>query len=298
MNLHLSYNTRHLFILGAGASTEYGLPTWAELSALIKTKLAGELDAKYIHKKEIAEWLNKVDPDSSAAYKTIDECIKHESVKYHKGGDIIENEIFMLIQEIFDEKYRSNEDGWIRLLNDAALRKIKLGSEIAFINYNYDNVLDKNFLKYEHLGDKERNILYANALEEVADTSAQCLHPHGFFSLGSDHNLDKQTETIKTDKERYLDVVSCYESKPHVIFPRDQNNTLTIYILGLGGGLEINLKNLDLTRLRFVQIHITNRHPEREADIKKFLIQSLHANESQIQFHTNCKALIQSCFSV
>src|SRR3989338_6855626 len=184
MNFALSSNIRHIFILGAGASVDYGLPTWKELDNLIK----------------------KIGEDGK--YKTIDECIMLESVSkdYHNNGHEIEDEIFKIIKDVFEEVYRENGTGWIRQLNEIIKDNKNMGLEnnIAFVNYNYDNVLDKNFLNFDYLPTKYKLFNFKDRLGILSKVEISCLYPYGYFP--SEYNspyIHKEAETIKSNNKAF-----------------------------------------------------------------------------------------------
>lgn len=300
MKFYLDNNKQHVFILGAGASVDYGLPIWQGLNNLIKTKIENDINNQYKYKKEILDWLDKIGDDKK--YKTIDECIARESISkdYHDNGHEIENEIFRIIKDIFEEIYRKNEAGWIRQLNEKIKNNesMRLEDRLAFINYNYDDVLDKNFLNFEYLPAKSKLFNYKDRLEALSHVKINCLYPHGFFPL--EHNspyIIKEAETIKGNNKAFINVVSCYESKKHLIsYYNNLNRKISLYILGLGSGLEINLDNINFEN-KISEIHITIKNKERENQIINFLIDKFKLSLMEIKIYKDCEDLISNCFN-
>ena len=297
MRFILDYNANNIFILGAGASVDYGLPTWLELKDLIIKKISSS--DGYQYKKEILEWLSYVGNDKK--YRTVDECIKHESITYHENGHKIEDELFRVIKDVFDDLYKENQKGWIRLFND----KIKSSSNlmhqsIAFINYNYDNVLDLNLLNFSHLSAKEREINDSDALRILANVEIPVLRPHGQFDTEKFLHTNSRVDTNKTGKDDYIDVVSCYESKKHEVVFRDSrniisNNKFNLYILGLGGGLSVNLNNIDFKGL-ISEINITIKDGKNNDAVSDFLVERFKIDKENIKIFSDCEELIDKCF--
>lgn len=110
-----------VFILGAGASVDYGLPVWKDLGARMKEKIEADATNSYKHKEKILKWIDKV--GEKKAYETLDECIYHESssIDYHTDGVEVENELFAVMLEVFNNSYGGAKDGWIRKLNEKIL---------------------------------------------------------------------------------------------------------------------------------------------------------------------------------
>ena len=137
MKFGLNEKINHILVLGAGASSDYGLPVWKDLNISIKEKINKDTGNYYQHKKEILSWMDKVGEKKD--YYTIDECIQKESVSKncHSNGHEIENQIFLIIRDIFDEVYKENNDGWIRKLNEKILhnKEVSLEHTMTFINY-------------------------------------------------------------------------------------------------------------------------------------------------------------------
>lgn len=299
MEFTLGHNRKYVFILGAGASVDYGLPTWKELNNLIKTKIENDKNDQYKYKKEILDWLNKIGDDKT--YKTIDECITRESVSknYHENGHEIEDEIFRIVKDVFEEVYRENETGWIRKLNDKIKdsESMSLENRIAFINYNYDNVLDKNFLNFDYLPKKYKFFNNKDRLDILSSVKISCLYPHGYFS--SEYNspyIHKEAETIKSSNKEFIDTVSCYESKKHNVVTYNSVQKMSLYILGLGGGLEINLNNIHFNN-KISEIYITIKNKEREDQVTNFLSNKFKIPPTEIKAYKDCGDLIVNCFN-
>jgi hypothetical protein len=293
----LNNNIEYVLVLGAGASVDYGLPTWRNLSLLVKEKIGKDTEKRYQYKKEILDWIDKV--GEKKKYKTIDECIKEESAskEYHSNGHEIENELFLVMKDIFNEIYKEQDNGWIRALNEKILLNKGNGLEhkIAFINYNYDNVLDKNFLIYTYLPQKHQLFNYRERLEALSKSVVKVLHPHGTFSSTSEHSprLYKVINTMKSGNEKYLNVVSCFESEGHSI--GKDYGSLKLYILGLGGGLQINLNNMAFRNL-VSEIHVTIKNTDEKDKIINFLSKRYNVPTTEINVYTTCKELIEKCF--
>lgn len=295
-----THGKEHIIILGAGASVEYGLPVWLELSSLIIKKIDNDSTQKYKYKGEIKAWLEKI--GEGKEYMTLDECIQKESVtkKYHDNGEEIENEIFLILKEIFKERYVDLEDGWINSLNNKILhQKIKnLEEKLTFISYNYDDVLDKNFLNFAYLPSKYRRINHKPELDRLSSVSTKTLYAHGNLfpedEFEYNSNLDRRIETIKTADPDFIDAVSCYESKGHIVSGY-RDSKIKLYILELGGGLKINLGNIYF-QPQVVELHVTIRDEKNKKDILSFLSEKYSIPESEINVYSSCKDLIESNF--
>ena len=315
MNITLGKEKNKIFILGAGASVDYGLPVWANLSSLISDYLGGETGKSSQYKKEISEWLDLVGEDKK--YKTLDECIYYESssLKYKENGQDIEFEIFFILKGIFEKLYKKKES-WIKNLNEKIRKKEGVDwYNLFFINFNYDNVLADNILDYSYLSKTERERIYRSRIIElngILNLSAwqriPCMHPHGLFDFSGRGFLYEQSDTINNHDDSLLQAVSCYHGKNHeIIFSKDLQGA-DLCILGLGGGLKINLENLiwnDISKIN--NIHVTvkpnaNKTKQENEKVKKdivsFLKDKFSLQEDNIKSYDDCVSLIDNCFQI
>ena len=250
------------------------------------------------HKKEILEWLNKIGDNKQ--YGTIDECIRFESVshQYHDNGVEIENEIFVIMGEIFNELYKDNNKGWINKLNEVMKSSFNLGLEnkIFFINYNYDDVLNKNLFNFHSLTAKEK-LLKKEIIHRLSLITVKSFHPHGHFSIDYDSNVFNYKKTPKSNSdENYVDAISCFDSDHHIVktYGGKENR---LYILGLGGGLKHNLGKLKFIN-KISEIHITVKNKDSIDDTIEFLSKKFNLEKNKIVTHIDCFSLIESCFDI
>ncbi len=297
MQLTFDRTIRHFFILGAGSSVEYGLPVWKDLSKQIKERANNDDSLQY--KTQILNWMDKI--GEKKLYATLDECIAKEAASkdHHVDGLDIEDKIFSIILQIFNDSYHQNPDGWINKLNRKILNNKDLQNQLAFINYNYDHVLDDNFLNYEYLPTKHKRLNFKSELKILLSAYNSVLCPHGTFNvpkLSHTPRIKKFFDTIKTGDGDLLDVVSCYESKQHSLtFNSYTTSPRSLYILGLGGGLKINMKNLKF-ELPIGEVHVTIRSKENLNDTVSFLAKKFSKQESEIKIYETCSEIIENCF--
>lgn len=310
----LNIEKNKIFILGAGASVDYGLPVWANLSFLIQNYLSSEEEKNNKFNKEIFEWLDLIGENKK--YKTLDECIFYESssLKYKENGQDIEFEIFRILRNIFKSLYKK-EESWIKNLNEKIRKQEGLDwNNLFFINYNYDNVLAENILDYSYLSKTQRERIYRSRLEELNYITQKnnwqripCVYPHGFFDYSDRGFLHEETDTINDYDESLIQAVSCHHSREHEIIFSAQSQGVDLYILGLGGGLEINLGKLifrDITKIKNINITIKpnlNKTKQENDKIKKevisFLKDKFNLQENNINIYDDCISLIDNCFS-
>lgn len=295
------YNRSRVFILGAGASIDYGLPVWKDLDGLIRKEIEKDKGSNYKYSKEIIAWMDKVGAEKE--YKTIDDCIAHESVQgdYHSNGDEIENEIFDVMRNIFSSSYKDNANGWIRVLSDKILSNPEKVSEenISFINYNYDMVLEKNFLKFNHLPGKHRRLNHRGRLETVSQAISRALYPHGNLyedsELPKDSQIQRFFKTMKSEVDGYIDAVSCHESFKHRISHNSHIDKIKLYILGLGGGLRSNLEKITFNHA-VSEIHVTVRDEGIRKQILEFLSKKFGIPLENIKVYSSCEELVKGAF--
>ena len=298
MEIEISHNKKHIFILGAGSSKDYCMPTWNELSEKVTNYIKQDTDNKYKYKSEIHDWLKML---SDNKYLTIDECISNESVNFRDKGDEIENEIFTIFKDIFIESYKPNNEGWIKILNIKILQKYNLEDSLFFINYNYDQVLEDKLLNFEFLSSKETRHTYRERISPLSTYKnyINALYPHGNLFTKNDFQdgskLRKIIKTIKTGDEVHHDAISCHDSKYYTftITPFD-NTDRELYILGLGGGLKVNLEKLGFDEINVSNIHITITDPKDDNEIIGFLCNKFLVESDKVKVYRNCVDLINS----
>jgi len=300
MEINLGYRNK-ILILGAGASKDYGLPIWKELDSLIKERLKDGGENQYSRAKDVLAWLDKVGEKNE--YKTIDECIEKESVTgiYHSDGDSVENDLFSSVKDIFNEVYKENNEGWITRLSNKILHNSenRLEERVAFINYNYDNVLEKNLLRFGHLPGKHLRLNNKPRLDQLSSVQVPVLYAHGNLYKKSEVPLGSHTDryykTMKSGFVGYIDVVSCYESHNHTVNHELDADELEMYILGLGGGLKFNLSKLNISKkVSQISVTISNAHDDEE--IIKFLSTKFKVPVEKIFIYRSCAELIDTCF--
>lgn len=303
MKLTINPKTEHVFILGAGSSVEYGLPVWKDLPELITKRVDARYDPKSEYVKEIGLWIGSVGENKK--YKTIDECMYKESraKEFHDNGLTIENIIFEQIKYIFDSSYKRNKDGWISKLNSKIIKEVGLENKIFFINFNYDKVLDENILNFDYLSEKERKVDYYNRIYHLSGAFLKSHYPHGtLFSVKdveSSVKLIRENKTNKSHLTGYMNAVSCYESQTHS-YEISEGNVVTplkLYIMGLGGGLNLNIGRLDFKN-KISEIHVTIRDNSKKDEITTFLASKFNLPKTEIKTYYDCDELIENAFKI
>lgn len=316
MKKSLGKEKNKIFILGAGASVDYGLPVWNDLSSLIKHYLDGEKGKDCQFKKEILEWLNFIGEDKQ--YKTLDECIYHESsaLKYKENGQDIDFEIFRILKEIFSIRYKK-ELSWIKNLSEKIRKQDGIDwRDIFFVNYNYDSVLANNILDFSYLSKTERERIHRERISDLdyirnhaSHEKIPCLYPHGLFEYSKRGFLHEESDTINSHYDGSVpEAVSCYHSKKHEISFSVHAHSVDLYILGLGGGLKTNLDNLvfdDVSKIKNIYITIKPNPNKTKQDNEKlrkeiidFLKDKFDLEEENIRSYDDCVSLIENCFYV
>ena len=103
---------RHIFVLGAGASVEYGLPTWNDLAIQLNDELSRNLQSapislitgRAVEKETIEEALKIIGSTIGNDGKTIDEAVYDYRDRDRRGD--VDNLIFTKIALILVEKFR------------------------------------------------------------------------------------------------------------------------------------------------------------------------------------------------
>lgn len=289
------YGRNKIFILGAGASIDYGLPSWIKLNNLLIDKLDKGLK-EYEYEKEIRNWISKV--GESKKYATIDECInkESESEEFNHNGFYIEQQIFSLIKEVLDEEYKENKNGWIKILNENIKnnRELNLENRISFINYNYDNVLDKNLINYSYVSQKRREADDREILENLSDVVFPILYPHGTLVSEENYKLNKHIDTNKFEMHD-ISAVTCHNTRKHTV-KVSSSIGVDIFVLGLGGGLEVNLNNIIFSNT-VKKVYITVKDKNNTDRVKTYMSKRFSIPLENIFTFEDCEDLINKAFN-
>lgn len=298
-------NRSKIFILGAGASMDYSLPSWPGLNDLLLEKLNSSKGEDYKYKTEMIDWVSKT--GEGKQYPTIDECIHKEARLNKKDGLLIEQELFSVMKDVLtndDYKKEEEDNRWITSLNKVILNKrsLNLENNIAFISYNYDYVLGKNLLDYNnYLSEAEQKLEHKGNLSDITRSVFPILYPHSTFDKEEHNNLEKFFDTLK-DEEYGITTTTHHLSgtKKIVFYERSQyglrhyNPEITLYILGLGAGLG-NLDKINFARDP-KNIHVTIFNAEDKEKVLKYLMSRFNLPEEGISIYKDCEELMEKAF--
>ena len=184
----------NIFVLGAGASVDYGLPVWSELRELLieylnkntASIISPDVSNRFLHE------LQQIGTDKK--YATVDEMI---SKFPDDDAEILDptEAIFDVVGKIFKSKVRTESVGWIETFVKKDNLEILLNNEASntssvFINFNYDTLLLSKIVqffkkKYERAPERKMwKKQTGRAYEtEFKNCAKNILHPHGILYL-------------------------------------------------------------------------------------------------------------------
>lgn len=99
---------------------------------------------------------------------------------------------------------------------------------------------------------------------------------------------------MKSGVGGYINAVSCYESYRHNV-KKYGNGSIKLYILGLGGGLKINLDNINFMN-PISEIHVTIKDTSIKNSVTRFLNEKYNFPEAEIRIYDTCEELVKKCF--
>ena len=272
-------NNKTLFILGAGASVFFGLPTGAQL---VKNITKGNYEIAGITGTDLEEFKKKL---KNTGLKSIDLFLEYAYKNYSKEDSEkyigIGKEVILYFMRIGEKQFNYNEivekvnDNWYLELWDRIhdkQYKLRDGS-ITFITFNYEFSLEiflykvirhTNYSNKLEKEDKEKIIdlikkikiihIYGTVGDIILNTDVQIFSPD--FSIDSDNLMG-----IKYDKDRIKlihernDADSDIKEAKKIV--EEAGN---IYILGFGYD-DINMKKLgfEINPLERLVKNIKNR---------------------------------------
>lgn len=178
-----------VFVVGAGASVPYGMPTGGELlqtaQALDQQRLTLRLANRFSSDRVEPLWEALADCQDSS----IDALLEHRSDLDVEGRTLIAS-LLLEFERLGDSRYQGTAHDWFRYLWDEMTRDARdvgafATNHVAFITYNYDRLLE-----YKMLGGlRARYRATADQVHEVLQ-AIPILHLHG--SLGSLPELTSQ----------------------------------------------------------------------------------------------------------
>ena len=184
----------NIFVLGAGASVDYGLPVWVELRELLieylnkntASIISPDVSNRFLHE------LQQIGTDKK--YATVDEIISKFPDDEAEILDPTEA-IFDVVGKIFKSKLRADSQGWIETFVKKNNLEILLNNEdpntsSVFINFNYDTLLLSKIVqffkkKYERAPERKMwKKQTGRAYEtEFKNCATDILYPHGILYL-------------------------------------------------------------------------------------------------------------------
>ena len=207
----------NVFVLGAGASVDYGLPVWAQLRELliedIKKNGLSEFPPGVANR--FLNELEQIGPGKK--YETVDEVISNFE---DDEAEIPETtvEIFEVVKQVFMSRVMTENVGWIETFVKKNNLESLLNNEVSnfptfFINFNYDTLLLSKFVQFfkhkcknaskseikqwrlQHGADSDFE-------EKFEDWAKNIFHPHGILYLceSGELRIGRKTSCHPTSK--------------------------------------------------------------------------------------------------
>ena len=262
----------NVFVLGAGASVDYGLPIWCELSELLIRHI--EENKAQIPAADVSILLRELGQiGTGKKYTTVDQMISEFS---RETTDFAETTaaMFKEVRTILEQRVRPETVGWIERFvksNDLEilLRNEATNNSPVFINFNYDDILLLKIVeffngKYANTSNLTKAEWRANTGYNFENRFKNCardiFHPHGILYLfdkdtikiGEKTHCRPTTKTFmnaRTSGENQLvsgwnsggdNAVSCLDARDHFTFA-DIKKRINELTGGGQGGVDIRL---------------------------------------------------------
>ena len=265
----------NVFVLGAGASVDYGLPVWRDLRELLiedikKNGLSGfSIGASNRFLNE----LEQIGPGNK--YETVDEVISNfDDEKVVFPGTTVA--IFEVVKKVFNSRAIAEGPGWIETFVNQNNMEILLTNEVSnyptvFINFNYDTLLLSKIVQFFKLKceSASKSEIKQWRIQHGADSdfgekfqhcAKDIFHPHGILYLcesdemriGQKTSCHPTSKTFRNAQTRgaSLDIsrinigvdnaISCHDAHDHFTFIEIKQR-LNHLARGSQGILEIRL---------------------------------------------------------
>ncbi len=189
----------NIFVLGAGASVDYGLPVWDQLKDLLIKEITinGAVVISSDVTNRLQHELEEIGPGKK--YETVDEMIPKFELE---EDEEITGPFFEVVKGLFKSMPRPECAGWIETFVDKNNLEILLNVEAnaasdystVFINFNYDTLLLSRIVhffkkKYENTSKpeiREWRLSHGDGSDFAAkfrDCAQAIYHPHGILYL-------------------------------------------------------------------------------------------------------------------
>ena len=205
----------NIFVLGAGASVDYGLPVWDELKGLLIEEITnnGAIVISPDVTNRLQHEMKEIGPTKK--YETVDQMISKVSRKLPDFAATTQ-ELFSVIKTIFKANVTTENVGWIETFVQKNNIEIFLEDDhsdnsTVFINFNYDTLLVSKiveFFNHKFLGaaNEEKGEWYARTgldfEQKFRDCARDIYHPHGvlYLSDGNEVKIGEKTFCYPTTK--------------------------------------------------------------------------------------------------